>query len=97
MQWIGTPEEKKPLISDFNFCAKWSETHSRPINLGEFGVNENADMASRARYLSFISELAIKNDFSFHLWGFREIFRVFDEQSGKWQQPLVDALIPKKH
>ncbi len=96
MPWLGTPEEKKPIESDFNFCANWSKTHHRPINLGEFGVNEYADIASSARYISFIRELADKNVFSFHIWGFREIFRVFDEENGKWKQPVLDALIPKR-
>jgi endoglucanase len=96
MKWTGTPEEKKPIESDLNFCAKWSKAHFRPINLGEFGVNENADMASRARYLKFVRELVDKYGFSFHLWGFREIFRVFDEETGKWHQPVLNALIPEK-
>jgi endoglucanase len=96
MKWLGTPEEKKPIISDFDYCAKWSKDHGRPINLGEFGANEKADMESRARYISFIGQLAEEKGFSFHVWGFREIFCVFDEDSGKWQQPIVDALIPKK-
>ncbi|GAB2554930.1 hypothetical protein GCM10027085_52700 [Spirosoma aerophilum] len=95
-QWTGTPAEKKPLESDFNFLAKWSKTNTRPINIGEIGVNEYADMASRARYLQFIRELADKNNFSFHVWGFREIFRVFDEESGQWHQPVLDALVPAK-
>jgi len=95
-KWTGTPEEKKPIESDFNFCAKWSREHFRPINLGEFGVNENADMASRARYVRFIRELSEKEGFSFHIWGFREIFSVFDEKKGEWQQPILNALIPKK-
>lgn len=97
MQWFGTPEEKKPIESDLEFCAKWSRANYRPVNLGEFGVNEKADMASRARYINFVRELAEKNGFSFHIWGFREIFRVFDEETGQWQQPVLDALIPKDH
>ncbi|MBK7098329.1 MAG: glycoside hydrolase family 5 protein [Sphingobacteriales bacterium] len=97
MQWMGTKEERKPIESDLTFCAKWSKAHSRPINLGEFGVNEYAAMSSRARYFRFIRELADKNGFSFHVWGFREIFRVFDEESGRWHQPVLDALIPGKH
>ncbi|MGH2643919.1 MAG: glycoside hydrolase family 5 protein [Chitinophagaceae bacterium] len=95
-QWAGTAEEKKPLDSDLGFCAKWSKAHFRPINLGEFGAIERADMASRARYIGFIREEADKYGFSCHIWGFREIFRIFDEESGKWQQPILDALIPQK-
>jgi endoglucanase len=97
MKWNVTPEEKKPIESDLKYCAKWGKAHFRPINLGEFGVNENADMASRARYITFVRELADKNDFSYHVWGFREIFRVFDESNGKWHRPVLDALIPAKH
>jgi endoglucanase len=94
--WAGTPEEKKPLDSDLNFCAKWSKSHFRPVNLGEFGAIEKADMASRARYIAFMREEADKYGFSSHIWGFREIFRIFDEEDGKWQQPVLDALIPQK-
>ena len=94
MQWTGTLEETKPIESDLAYCAKWSKIHSRPINLGEFGVVEYADSASRARYIRFIRETAEKYDFSFHIWGFREIFRVFDEETGEWKENILEALIP---
>ena len=97
MKWNGIPEEKKPIESDLNYCAKWGKVHFRPINLGEFGVNENADMASRARYIAYVVELADKYGFSYHIWGFREIFRVFDETNGKWRQTVMEALIPGNH
>lgn len=93
-KWAGTDEEKRPLIRDFNYCTKWSKTQFRPINLGEFGVNEKADIVSRARYIKFIRELAEKNGMSFHIWGFREVFRIFDEETGKWHQPVLNALVP---
>jgi endoglucanase len=96
MKWTGTAEEKKPIASDLAYCAKWSKMHHRPINLGEFGANENADAASRARYIGFVRELTEKDGFSFHIWGFREIFRIFDETTGKWSQPVLDSLIPRK-
>lgn len=94
MQWTGTPAEKKPIESDLGYCAKWGAIHFRPINLGEFGVNEYADAASRARYIRFVRETAEKFGFSYHVWGFREIFRVFDEETGKWKENILDALIP---
>ncbi|MBN1185190.1 MAG: glycoside hydrolase family 5 protein [Bacteroidales bacterium] len=94
--WEGTPKDKALIESDLAYCAKWSKIHSRPINIGEFGVVEYADTVSRARYISFIREVAEKNGFSFHIWGFREVFRVFDEESGKWNEPVLNALIPQK-
>jgi hypothetical protein len=53
-------------------------------------------MASPAAYISFIREEAEKYDFSFYIRAFREVIHVFDEESGKWQQPIVDALVPVK-
>jgi endoglucanase len=94
--WEGTSEERKLIESDLAYCAKWSKIHSRPINIGEFGVVEYADTASRARYISFIRATAEKYDFSFHIWGFREVFRVFDEETGKWHESVLKALIPEK-
>jgi endoglucanase len=94
MKWTGTKEETAPIVSDFNYCVKWSKAHARPVNLGEFGTTENADPESRARYIKFIRELADKNGISFHIWGFREIFRIFDEESGKWHPGVLNALIP---
>jgi len=96
-KWMGTPAERQPIISDLAYCVKWGKIHHRPINLGEFGANENADIASRARYIGFMRELAEKDSFSFHIWGFREIFRIFDETTGEWRQPLLDSLIPRKN
>lgn len=96
MKWTGTDEEKKPIIDDFNYCMKWSKNYFRPINLGEFGVTETADMASRARYIQFIQELTEKNNMSFHIWGFREIFRIFNEETGKWHQAVLNALVPQQ-
>jgi|WetSurSiteA1Bulk_404760.scaffolds.fasta_scaffold23047_2 endoglucanase len=97
MKWNETPEEKKLIKSDLGYCSKWSKIHSRPINMGEFGVNEYADTVSRARYISFVREVAEKNGFSFHIWGFREVFRVFDEEAGNWNLSVLEALIPSKN
>lgn len=94
MQWTGTSDEKKAIESDLAYCAKWSKIHSRPINLGEFGVSEYADAAYRARYIGFVRKTAEKYGFSFHIWGFREVFRIFDEEAGKWKENILDALIP---
>ena len=36
----------------------WAERQERPILLGEFGAYDKADMASRARYTSFVARQA---------------------------------------
>jgi len=53
-KWTGTPEEKKLMTDIFDFGAAWGKEHNRPINLGEFGVYEKADMHSRVAWTRFI-------------------------------------------
>jgi len=48
-KWLGTDREKHAIIRAFDRAADWGKKNKRPINLGEFGAIENADMASRVR------------------------------------------------
>lgn len=94
-KWTGTPAEKAAIAKDLGFCAAWGKRHHRPICLSEFGAIEQADLASRARWIAFVRETAEREGMSFALWGFtRSQFDVFDEKTGRWIQPLVDALVP---
>ncbi len=90
--WMGTESDKAPIESDLDFCQKWSETHGRPVNMGEYGAVNTTDEASRARYLGFMSEAAAKRGISSHLWGYRECFQIRNEETGEWTESILDAL-----
>lgn len=90
--WNGTEAEKAPIISDLDYCKKWSEMNGRPLNMGEYGAINTADEASRCRYIGFMREESEKRGFSSHLWGYREPFMIRDEKTGEWIQPILDAM-----
>ncbi len=91
--WTGNAMEKAPIAHDMDFLAAWSKRNVRPVDIGEFGVCDNADDASRKAYLSFVSSEISKHGFSFHLWAyFRDTFGIYDEDSEKWNQGILDAL-----
>ena len=90
--WMGTDEEKAPILQDFDFIQRWSKAHGRPVNMGEYGTVNTVNKASRARYLGFVHGEAVKRGFSSHLWGYREVFQIRDEQTGEWEQEILDAL-----
>lgn len=96
VEWLGTEDEKSTIRRDFDYCALWSRCQYRPINIGEFGVNEVADVDSRARYLGFMREMIDSHDFSFHLWGYRECFNIMDPATGTWEPKALAALRNKK-
>ncbi len=96
-KWMGTDEEKKAMTDIFDVGAAWSKKHNIPINLGEFGTYEKADMASRVRWTKFIADSATERGWSFHYWEFcaRE-FGFYSDATKKWNKPLLEALIPAK-
>jgi endoglucanase len=93
-KWTGTEIQKKAIASKFDIAAAWSKQHNLPINLGEFGTINKADMDSRACYTKFLADAAIERGFSFHYWLFGADFAVYDVQTNTWIKPILDALIP---
>jgi endoglucanase len=99
--WLGTKwprkdADKEAVIKKFDIAAAWAKQNNRPINLGEFGSFNKADMDSRAVYTKFFADAAIERGFSFHYWQFDSDFAVYDIKTDTWIKPLLDALIPAK-
>ena len=95
-KWTGTESQKKAIASKFDIAAAWSKQNDRPINLGEFGSFNKADMDSRARYTKFFADAAIERGFSFDYWQFDSDFAVYDIKTDTWIKPLLEVLIPPK-
>ena len=91
--WMSTEADKAPLEQDFAFLARWSERNGRPVSIGEYGACDNADNASRARYIGFIQSQARQYGFSSMIWAFyRDGFSIYDDASGKWNKQMLKAL-----
>ena len=92
IEWQGTEAEKAAILKDLDYCKRWSEKNGRPVNMGEYGVVNTADEASRMRYLGFIQDVVREREISSHLWGYREIFMIRDEKTGEWNQNILKAM-----
>jgi endoglucanase len=95
-KWTGTEAEKKAITNRLDMAAVWSKQNNRPINLGEFGSFNKADMDSRVLYTKFFADAAIERGFSFHYWQFDSDFAVYDTKTDTWIKPLLEALLPPK-
>jgi len=94
VEWLGAPDEQQAIIRDFNKVQTWAEQQQRPIFLGEFGAYDKADMASRARYTSYVARQAEKLGWSWSYWQFDSDFIVYDIDEDCWVEPILQALIP---
>ena len=93
--WKGSSAEQQSVAFDFDVVAQWAKENNRPIFLGEFGAYSKADMTSRALWTTFIAREAEKAGFSWGYWEFGSGFGVYDPVNKKWNEPLLQALIPK--
>lgn len=95
-KWTGNEKEKRAVLREFDIAAEWVKKNNRPINLGEFGTYEKADMDSRVRWTKFVADTAIERGMSFHYWQFGSNLAVYDIETNIWIKPLLDALLPSK-
>ena len=93
--WNGTEKEQQAIVKDFDKAQAWAEKHHRPIYLGEFGVYDKADTASRVRWTSFVTRQAEKRGWSWAWWQFDGDFVLYDVRQDHWVEPIRDALVPK--
>jgi endoglucanase len=94
VEWRGTQEEQQRIIADFEKAQVWAKQHNRPILLGEFGVYDRADIASRVCYTNFVARHAEQLGWSWSYWQFDSDFVVYDIDQDCWVTPIRDALIP---
>jgi endoglucanase len=95
IEWTNSKSEEQQVNSDFDLAQAWSKAHNRPLTLGEFGAYEKADMASRARWTSYIVRQAEARNWSWSYWQFDSDFIVYDLDKDEWVMPIKSALIPK--
>lgn len=92
--WQAADKQRDVVLSDFKQISDWATQNDRPVNLGEFGVFEKADMDSRRIWTNFVARTAERNNFSWHYWEFCSGFGAYDAKEKTWRKPLLDALVP---
>jgi endoglucanase len=93
-KWMGNDAEKREITDSFDAAAAWGKENNRPMNLGEFGSYNKADIESRARWTKFVADTAVERGISFDYWQFVSDFAVYDTETKTFVKPLLDALIP---
>ena len=75
-------------------AAEWGIAHSRPLWMGEFGVHDGADLASRSRWIQFVRGQLDSHGIPWSYWTLDsdpDTF-LYDRESGEWVTELTGAL-----
>ena len=94
--WPGKAGGEADVIRDLDRAAAWAEAHKRPLYMGEFGAYSKADMDSRVRWTSFVARQAEARGISWAYWEFCSGFGVYDSALKRWNEPLLEALMPRE-
>lgn len=94
--WSGTPAEQAAVRRDLDRATRWAEQYDRPVLLGEFGVYERANMASRVAWTAFVAREAEARGFSWAYWEFGAGFGVYDRETRTYRPELHAALVPDR-
>ena len=92
--WTASAEQLAAMRGDLDKAAAYGKAHNRPVYLGEFGVYNKADLASRVSWTTAITREAEARDIAWCYWEFGSGFGAYDPQTDRWRRPLLDALIP---
>jgi endoglucanase len=64
--------------------------------MSEFGAYGKADMVSRVNWTAFMRREAEERGFAWSYWEFDAGFGVYDRAADRWNQELLEALIPSE-
>lgn len=89
----GSDLDRQELKANFDLVQQWSKQQFRPIFLSEFGAYDKGDMTSRAAYTAAVAKEAEQRGWPWAYWQFDKDFIAFDMKTGRWVQPILDALM----
>lgn len=92
-KWNDTEAERNTVANEFAQAISIADLNNIPINIGEFGAYSKADMASRARWTTFLSRWFEEKGFSWTYWEFSAGFGIYNPVTKTYYQELVDALL----
>lgn len=79
------PSSQQVFAGMLRKARQWSDTHGRPVHVGEFGCYTRADPESRARYYTAFRGAAAEEGIGWALWDWKAGFKYWDD---KQQQPV---------
>ena len=91
----GTAADQNGIVSMFEQAADWSNAHSIPVMVSEFGAVHACDYNSRMHHYFTYVESAIKNNVAFQVWDDGGNFGVYERNTRTW--PEVKDILMYAH
>lgn len=90
----SNPASEDAVRGEIEAVAAWGRDHGRPLWMGEFTAQDGADLASRARWISFVRRTLEANAIAWAFWTLCSDpgTRLYPSCEGPWTPDLAAAL-----
>lgn len=93
---LEEPWDEAAMAAAFDMMSGWSERHSRPVIVNEFGVlSYHAPRQSRLDWLAAVRADAEERCIGWTHWDFHDGFGLIDPATGMPDASILDALVPE--
>jgi len=93
---LEEPWDEMAMTAAFDMMSGWSERHSRPVIVNEFGVlSYHAPRQSRLDWLAAVRADAEERCIGWTHWDFHDGFGLIDPGTGMPDPDILDALVPE--
>ena len=89
----GTKRDLAAMRDEGARAAAFRDAHGQPLLVGEFGVYEEIPMDQRARWTNALRQTSESNGFGWCYWDYATTFKVYDQASESWVEPIRAALL----
>jgi endoglucanase len=89
----GTPADREAVTADLAEALAWSSDRGVPLYVGEFGVLEAADRASRLRWTAWVRHELDRLEIPWAYWDLATEFGIYDLERSEWDAELLGALL----
>jgi len=91
--WDSTAAQVKAINDHFAIIKQKAEELNVPVNIGEFGAINQADINSRVRWASHCARMFEDMGFSWNYWAFTANFDAYNMSKGEWIPEMKKALV----
>ncbi len=92
-EWNDSETERMVVQQEFAPLVAFEKKYNVPVHIGEFGSYSKSDIGFRKKWTTYISRYLETLNWSWAYWEFSAGFGIYNPNTQKFNQELVDALL----
>jgi len=91
----GSRQDKAELENAVQVATEFRQAVNRPVFVGEFGAYQEIKNSERVKYVGGVREAMDGAQIPWCLWSFSNTFALYDPEEARWDEDMLQVLIPE--